>query len=112
MTTTGAMIAAQVRRKRKSLGWSQARLAQEAGVAPRTASRVEQGLDVRPGNLHAIRTTLGLPDGNGEQPPADDPREGRIELALDLTGKWLHALPEDQIESAIEDLTRWVVTRM
>ena len=114
MTTSpsAAMIAAQIRRKRKTLGWSQDRLAEEAGVAPGTISRVEQGMKVRPGNLHAIRTTLGLPDGDGEQPAADDPREGRVQLALDLTEKWLRALPEGEVDAAIEDLTRWVVTRM
>ena len=109
---SAAMIAAQIRRSRKSRGWSIDRLAEESGVAAGTVSRIEQGMKVRPGNLYAVHTALGLPDGDGEQAPELDPRSARIELALDLTNKWLRALPDDQVEAAIEDLTRWVVTRM
>ena len=109
---SAAHIAAQIRRSRKSRGWSIDRLAEEAGVAPNTVSRVERGEKVRPGNLYAIRTTLGLPDGNGEQESTDDARGAAIELALDLTNKWLRALPEDEVDAAIQELTRWIVTRM
>ena len=109
---SAAMIAAQIRRSRKSRGWSQDRLAEESGVAPGTVQRVERGEKVRPGNLYAIRMALGLPDGDAATPPPDDPREARVQLALDLTEKWLRALPENEVEPAIEELTRWVVTRM
>jgi transcriptional regulator with XRE-family HTH domain len=110
---TVAVIAAQIRRKRKAMGWSQARLAEAAGVAERTVSAAEQGKKIRPGNLHAIRTTLGLPDGDDQTVGApDSPREQKISLALELAEKWLRALPEDQIDPAAEELTRWVVTRM
>jgi Predicted transcriptional regulators len=94
------------------MGWSQEELAKRAGVAPGTVSSVERGGKVRPGNLHAIRTTLGLPDGNEEPKPSDNVRAAKIEFAQDLIGKWLEAEPDGSLESDVEDLTRWIVARM
>jgi transcriptional regulator with XRE-family HTH domain len=111
MNTTPAHIAAQVRRARKSQGLSQEKLAELAGVAPGTISALEQGKKVRPGNLHAIRTTLGLPDGNDEPAP-DDERAQKIALAHDMLDKWIGALPPEGIDAAINDFARWVVSRL
>ena len=111
MTATAADIAAQVRRARKSQGLSQERLAQLAGVAPGTVSALEQGKRVRPGNLHAIRTALGLPDG-GEEPAPDGERVQKVALAHDMLDKWLGALPDEGIDGALNDFARWVVSRL
>lgn len=112
--TTAAAIAAQIRSARKSRGWSQEELAEQAGVAAGTVGRVEQGLKVRPGNLYSIRTTLGLPDGDdGEDEERElTPRERKIETTMVLVRKWLLAVPEDELEDATNELTRWVVTRL
>ena len=112
MQNTAAAIAAQVRSRRKSMGWSQEELAKRAGVAAGTVSSLEQGKKLRPGNLHAIRTTLGLPDGDGEQEPADSPRAAKIRFMHELVDKWLDARPDEDLESEAEEFTRWVMGRM
>ena len=94
------------------MGWSQEELAKRAGVAPGTVSSLEQGKKLRPGNLHAIRTTLGLPDGDAEATTTDDAREAKIAFALDITEKWLRARPDDALEADAEDLARWIVGRI
>lgn len=108
---TAANIAAQIRRARKARGLSQKDLAEVVGVAERTVSAAEQGKAVRPGNLYAIRTYLGLPDGDQERDP-DSPREQKLSLLHDLLDKWVAALPEDQLDPAATELSRWIVSRM
>lgn len=109
-TSQEAVISARVRSARKSRGWSQARLAQAAGVAEGTVARIERGEHVRPGNLYSVRVTLGI--------AADEPEErsempDSVQLALDITTKWLLAQRTPQeVDEAARELTRWVIARL
>jgi transcriptional regulator with XRE-family HTH domain len=105
-----SIISARIRSARKSRQWSQKDLAAAAGVAEGTVARVERGEKVRPGNLYSIRVTLGLtedePQERTEMPPS-------VQLALDITQKWLLAQPtEEARDAAANDLTRYIVSRM
>lgn len=107
-----ASIGAQVRRARKSRineetgrAWNSQHLADVAGVAQGTVLSIENGEPVRPGNLRAVLDALDLavpPPGKSE------PEQDRaIALAQDLVKKWLLALPEDQRDAAVGELTRF-----
>ena len=70
------MTEPSLRERRQQLGWSQARLAQEAGVTENTVADAERGLRAtRPSKLAAILAALGEP------PPAAPPGYG-------FTGLW------------------------
>ena len=64
--------AARIQAIRKSKGWSQEALAEEAGVSLRTIQRVEQGDSVPRGyTLQALAAALGVPlDALRDEPPA------------------------------------------
>ena len=98
-------LGSQVRRARKSNEWTQAELADEAGVAPGTVNSIENARKVRPGNLRAVLDALGIP------PISDTPHtvDAGIQLALDLVQKWLEALPDADRDAAIQELTRFTV---
>lgn len=54
-------IGQRVRAARDARGWSQARLAKEAGVSPNTVLSIENGKrPPRPGKLAAVLNTLGI----------------------------------------------------
>lgn len=105
--TTSAEIGAQVRRARKARGWTGAQLADAAGVAGGTIVRIENGREVRPGNLRAVLDALELV--TQPQAPADADEDARF--AVELVGKWIEALDPEDRAAAIRDLTRFVVTR-
>jgi transcriptional regulator with XRE-family HTH domain len=85
-----AALAGRVRRARKSREWTQADVAELAGVAPGTVNRIENALPVRPGNLRAILDVLDL-----EIEPIQPTAEGfdDISIAKDLVEKHLLAIP-------------------
>ena len=102
IATTGA----QVRRARKAREWTTQQLADAAGVAQGTVTRIENGRKTRPGNLKAVLDALELEPAHLAR--QDEPDEA-VSLALDLVQKWLMAMPEDQRNHAVHDLTRWIV---
>lgn len=99
-------IGATVRQARKAKGWTNAALAEAAGVAPNTVSSIEAGKPTRPGTLSAVMHALEL------QPLADHATYPQhVELVRDLVGQWLLNLPADERDAAERDLIRWVTSR-
>ena len=100
-----ASVGAQVRRARKASGLTVKGLAEKAGVADGTITRIETGQKVRPGNLRAVLDALDIPPVSETARATPD----NVQLAMDLVKKWLMALPEDQRDHAVQELTRWIV---
>ena len=77
------MVGERVKRARRRVAWTQARLAREAGVTVRTLHRVEGGLvEARPSTLHRLAAALGVRVEwltEGEEPMVDavQAKEGR-----------------------------------
>lgn len=101
-----AQAATLVRRARKAHGWTTQELADEAGVAGGTVNSVENAKKVRPGNLRAVLDALDLPAITQGDTDSD-----QMELALDLVRRWIAALPDDEVDPAVRDLTRFVMSR-
>ena len=100
-----ASIAGQVRRSRKAMGLTVKGLAEKAGVADGTITRIETGQKVRPGNLRAVLDALDIvPTATVGAPTPDN-----VQLAMDLVKKWLLAMPEGERDHAVQELTRWIV---
>ena len=108
MNTHADDIATQVRCARRARGWTGAQLADAAGVAGGTIVRIENGRDVRPGNLRAVLDALDL-TARAEEPVTGADEDARF--AVELVQKWIEALDPDERAGAIRDLTRFVVTR-
>lgn len=53
-------LARNVKKHRRRKGWSQERLAEEAGIAIQTVRKLEQGGDVRTDTLHLVAQGLGV----------------------------------------------------
>ncbi|MNQ18919.1 helix-turn-helix protein [compost metagenome] len=53
--------AAAIREARLALGWSQAKLAEEAGTSQQTVDRIERGLTLHSRALDDVKDVLGLP---------------------------------------------------
>ena len=100
-----ASTGAQVRRARKARGWTTQELADQAGVAQGTVTRIENGRPTRPGNLKAVLDALNLEPAH----LADIQPDEAVSLALDLVSKWLMAMPADERNHAVHELTRWIV---
>jgi transcriptional regulator with XRE-family HTH domain len=100
-----ASTGAQVRRARKARGWTTQELADNAGVAQGTVTRIENGRPTRPGNLKAVLDALDLEPAYMQQAQPDE----AVTLALDLVQKWLMAMPAEERNHAVHDLTRWIV---
>lgn len=108
MSSQESIVSARVRSARKSRGWSQAALAQAAGVAEGTVARIERGEKVRPGNLYSVRVALNIETDEPTQSELPD----SVVTALDIVQKWLMALPNPQeVDRAANELTRWVASR-
>jgi transcriptional regulator with XRE-family HTH domain len=97
-----------IRRGRRSKQWSIVEMAEAAGVAPRTANNAELGRPTRPGNLRAIMDAVDIPPLVAAPEQTVDKR---IQLAMDLVRQWLEALPEQEVDPAVHDLTRFVMLR-
>ena len=85
-------VIAAVIDRRSQLGWTQKRLAAEAGVAERTVQNLEGGKRTQPLNRSKIERALGWQVGemrriaeSGEAPPDPIGRELRQEI-IDLLG--------------------------
>lgn len=93
----GARIA--VIRERRM--WTQARLAEEAGISPTTVSGIESGRISRPhfGTLRKLARALGVePEELLSSPVAE--REG---AGSDLSLEWAMSSGEDEFERVVED---------
>lgn len=105
--TPDSDLGALVLVRRRELGWSQERLAEEAGVSDATVRKIETGdaAHVQGAKLVAVREALGLPPVGGPQRtafPAD------VELARDLLGLWLQAIPDGDRAATVARLTQWM----
>lgn len=101
----------QLRRERKARGWSQARLAEEAGLAPNTVSRLEAGEKVRPGSLTAALAALGI-EHLSDTVVSREEMADSVRLVMEITERWITSLPVDEVDQAARDLTRWIMSRM
>ena len=99
-------IGTDVRIARKSRGWTNARLAASAGVARNTVSAIENGRNVRDGNLRAVLSALDI-----EPTIAGSPYSHEVELLRDMVGHWLLALPDSERKDAQGDLMRFILAR-
>jgi transcriptional regulator with XRE-family HTH domain len=99
-------IGSEVRIARKCRGWTNAQLAESAGVAPNTVSAVENGKNVREGNLRAVLPALDI-EPNAAGPSYSD----EVELLRDMVGHWLLALPDSERKDAQGDLMRFILAR-
>lgn len=98
---------------RKARGWSQPDLARAAGVSPRSVSNFERRANVPQGaTLRAIMRAVNLEEGGDEaasETRSEWPR--KVQVFLDMMGLFLSALPEDEQDEVIYDLTRQIVTK-
>lgn len=99
MATDQERIGAQVRRERTRRGWTNADLAERAGIAPNTLSRIEAGKGVHPGSLRQVLDALGVQEESPEQP--DD-----IATAQLMVGAWLSQIDPASRGHAIRSLAQ------
>ena len=104
-------LVSQLRRNMRQRGWSQARLAEEAGLAENTVSRLMRGDKVRPGSLTAALAALGI-EHLSDTPVAREEMADSVKLVMEITERWITALPPDEVDQAARDLTRWIMARM
>lgn len=96
----------RVKNSRKSRGWSAARLASEAGVAPNTVSSIENGKTVRDGNLRKVLDVLGIePEVSESKVYPDD-----IDLLLHFVGEYLEQVPLGERREIGDAITRLLAT--
>lgn len=104
-------LVSQLRRSMRQRGWSQARLAEEAGLAENTVSRLMRGEKVRPGSLTAALAALGI-EHLSDTPVAREEMADSVKLVMEITERWITALPPSEVDQAARDLTRWIMARM
>lgn len=104
-----AQIGAQIRQARKAREWTQEQLAEQAGVAKKTVTAMENGRNVRPGNLRAVLDALGIPPLSEQQSDQDE-AAADIELLHTILAQWLRGQSADQRARSIRDIMRFVVT--
>lgn len=99
-----------IEERRKAVGWSQGRLAQEAGVSEPTIRKIERGsTDVQPGKLAAVRAALQIP-APGAAGGRHFPRD--IELVQEMVGLWLLGVPESERAAKVLRMTTYLMTEM
>ena len=102
-TDSSDRLALTIQRARKARGWSQARLAEAAGVSTNTVGSVELAKPVRKGNLRAILDALDMtPEAMDAPKAADAPTEVEpdVQLVLDVVRKYLEGRPAGEARSA------------
>jgi transcriptional regulator with XRE-family HTH domain len=82
--------------------WTQARLAEEAGVSPTTVSGIESGRISRPhfGTLRKLAGALGVDSGDFLSRPGTPSSEERRSSSLSL--EWAMSSGEDEFERGLE----------
>ncbi|GAB3080846.1 hypothetical protein GCM10027053_51580 [Intrasporangium mesophilum] len=93
--------------RRRELGWSQERLAEESGVSDATVRKIETGDSehVQGAKLAAVRDALSIPASTAFLRTSSTPD---IEIAKELVAGWLQEIPEEQRPAAIARLTQWM----
>ena len=101
-TDSSDRLALTIQRARKARGWSQARLAEAAGVSTNTVGSVELAKPVRKGNLRAILDALDMTPEAMDAPKADTAPEVEpdVQLVLDVVRKYLEGRPAGEARSA------------
>jgi transcriptional regulator with XRE-family HTH domain len=97
MAKSSDLMAGRVRQLRTGKGWSQEKLAEEAGLSKDAVSRIERGnrgprMDTLEQIAKAVGTTLPKLVDFGEPPPATEPRNEQLlalERSLDQVEPWL-----------------------
>jgi transcriptional regulator with XRE-family HTH domain len=79
-------------------GWSQGRLAKEAGVGLGTVYSIEKAKPVRAATLLVVRGALGLGDSDVASDP-DLPSD--VRLVVEAVALWLHELPGHERAKAV-----------
>lgn len=103
-TATDREIGALVEQRRKELGWSQERLAVEAGVSDTTIRKIERGSGtVQAGKLVKVRERLGIPAASTTQHFDRD-----VELVQQMVGLWLQAVPPEQRAARVLVMTQFL----
>jgi transcriptional regulator with XRE-family HTH domain len=99
-----AELAAQVREARKARGWSQARLADEAGVAENTVMHLEQAKkNTQPGNVRKILDALEIAPLAATALNLDDVPED-VQIFLRVAVQRLRVLGEGERQAVLTDL--------
>lgn len=98
-----AELAARVREARKNRGWSQARLANEAGVAENTVLQLEKGTrQTQPDKLRSILDALGITPAETILDLAGAPDDVRIFLTV--AAQRLRVMDEIDRQRVLNDL--------
>ena len=107
-------LAARIRNARKARGWGQKELAAAVGVSTGTIGNLERGLNAtHPETLRAIFRVLDIEEVAGDDIAAET-REGwpsDVRVFLDIMGLFLTAMPEDERQAIMHDVTRSIVNR-
>ncbi|MGW5238155.1 helix-turn-helix domain-containing protein [Monashia sp. NPDC004114] len=92
---------------RMEKGWSQGRLAKEAGVGLGTVYSIEKAKPVRAATLLIVRGALDL--GDTDVPPESD-LPSDVRLVVEAVALWLHELPEPERARAVSRLLAAIST--
>ena len=104
-------VVTRVRAARKARGWTQKRLAEEAGVSLRTVQYFEGRTSApQPENLRNMTRALGLTSNNDDEVAEATRSEwpGEVRVFLDMMGAYLMTMPEGARMTVIHDLTRQI----
>lgn len=103
----------RVRERRRELGWTQQRVADEAGVSHRTYQGFESGQTTpQGGNLRAILRALGLDQEAAITAATEEHREewpGDVRVFLDMIGAYLMTLEQGERDRYMYDQTRRII---
>lgn len=107
-------LAGRVKLERKNRRWTQQELADRAQVSLGTVSNFERRIsDPQAAHLRAILRALDIEGEGGDhranRTRAEWPQD--VKTFLDVMGIYLTAIPEEDREQIIYDITRQIVTR-
>ena len=101
-------IARQVASARQARGWSQAALAQAAGVAPNTVGSIEAGHPVRPGSLGKVMAALEIEPEIETAWRVGLPAD--VHLLVEAVALWFADVPEAERPAEMLRLWRFLAT--
>lgn len=93
----------EIRDMRGARGWTQAELAERAGVSKRTIGNLERGeVELQPGKLRAVLDALGYK--RREQPWSRE-----VDAFLQMAGYRLSTMPLEEQETRILAITKYLL---